>query len=96
MWALLLAAPTVGGLYVSFPVAYALFKKGAKPSIVFTYIGASGICRIPMTIFEASFLGMKFSAIRFAVSLPLVIAISICLEKYLSWVRYKMPDLDRA
>ncbi|MDI6701286.1 MAG: hypothetical protein QME48_08705 [bacterium] len=36
VWAALLAGTTVGGLYVAFPVAYSLYKKGAKLSIIFT------------------------------------------------------------
>ncbi|MCP4373711.1 MAG: hypothetical protein GY797_37265 [Deltaproteobacteria bacterium] len=85
IWIILLAGTTVGGLYVAFPVAYSLFKKGAKLGVIFTYIGASAICRIPMTIFESSFMGMKFSLIRLTVSIPLVILSSVwlgnCLEK---------------
>ena len=83
-WVILLAGTIVGGVYVALPVAYSLYKKGAKLSIVFTFIGAAGIARVPMTIFEASFLGLKFTAIRLLVSLPLVILTSIALEKYLS------------
>ncbi|RLC63863.1 MAG: hypothetical protein DRI01_04450 [Chloroflexi bacterium] len=90
VWAILLAGTTVGGLYVAFPVAYALHSKGAKLSVIFTYIGASAICRVPMTIFEASFLGMKFTAIRLFVSLPLVVITSILLGAYLRKRNYEM------
>ena len=88
IWAILLAGTTVGGLYVAFPVAYSLYGKGAKLSVIFTYVGASAICRIPMTIFEASFLGIKFTAIRLFVSLPLVIVASILLGGYLTKRNY--------
>lgn len=81
--AVLLAGTTVGGLYVAFPVAYSLYNKGAKLSTIFTYVGASAICRVPMTIFEASFLGLKFSLIRLFVSIPLVIISSMWLGNYL-------------
>ena len=92
MWAVLLAGTTVGGLYVAFPVAYSLYNKGAKLSVIFTYIGASAICRVPMTIFEASFMGIKFSAIRLLVSLPLVIISSILLGDYLEKRNYKIME----
>jgi len=92
IWAVLLAGTTVGGLYVAFPVAYALYSKGAKLSVIFTYLGASAICRIPMTIFEASFLGIKFTAIRLLVSLPLVIVASILLGNYLTKRKYKIME----
>ena len=90
IWAVLLASTTVGGLYVAFPVAYSLYNKGAKLSVIFTYIGTSAICRVPMTIFEASFMGIKFSAIRLLVSLPLVIIASILLGDYLEKRNYKI------
>jgi len=92
IWAILLAGTTIGGLYVAFPIAYSLYSKGAKLSVIFTYIGASAICRVPMVIFEASFLGMKFTAIRLLVSLPLVIATSMLLGDYLTKRNYKVIE----
>ena len=90
VWAILLAGTTVGGLYVAFPVAYALYSKGAKLSVIFTYIGAAAICRVPMAIFEASFLGIKFTVIRLLVSLPLVVIASILLQYYLKKRNYEI------
>jgi uncharacterized membrane protein YraQ (UPF0718 family) len=80
VWAIILSSTTVGGAYVAFPVAHSLHKKGAKLSIVLTYIGSSALTRIPMTIFEASFLGLKFSIIRLLVSIPLVLISSVFIE----------------
>ena len=90
LWVILLSGTTVGGLYLAFPVAYALYSKGAKLSVIFTYLGAAAICRIPMTIFEASFLGVKFTVIRWLVSLPLVILTSILLGNYLTRRGYRV------
>ena len=87
---ILLAGTTVGGLYVAFPVAHSLYKKGAGLSVIFTYIGAAAICRIPMTIFEASFLGIKFTLIRWLVSLPLIIVASMMFGNYLSKRGYRI------
>jgi len=89
---ILLAGTTVGGLYVAFPVAYSLYRKGADLGVIFTYIGASAICRVPMTIFEASFLGIKFSIIRLSVSIPLVILSSMLLGKYLTKRGYAIKE----
>jgi uncharacterized membrane protein YraQ (UPF0718 family) len=80
-WAILLAATTVGGLFVAFPVAHALNKKGARPSAIYTYLSASTVFRIPMTLFEASFMGMKFTIIRMATALPLIVFTSMLLER---------------
>ena len=83
LWALILAATTVGGAYVAFPLGYALYRKGAGLSVVLTYTGAAAICRVPMTIFEASFLGIKFTAVRYAVSVPLLVFASVLLGGYM-------------
>ena len=79
VWAILLSSTTVGGLYVAFPIAAVLHHKGAKLSVIFTYVGCAAVCRIPMTVFEASFLGIKFTIIRLLVSLPLIIMSSVIL-----------------
>lgn len=84
LWAIVLASTTVGGLYVAFPVAAALYRKGASPRIIFSYIGTAAICRIPMTLFEASYVGVSFTAIRWGISIPLVIISSIIMEKIFS------------
>ena len=94
VWAVLLSGTTVGGLYVAFPVAYSLYNKGARLSVIFTYLGASALCRVPMTIFEASFLGLKFSIIRLLVSLPLVIVTSMLLGSYLTKNKYKIMKVE--
>ena len=73
LWATVLAGTMVGGLFVAFPLCHVLRKKGASLAVVFTFLNASAICRVPMTIFEASFLGPKFTIIRYAVSIPLII-----------------------
>ena len=80
------------GVFVAFPVAYSLYKKGAALGVIFTYIGASAVCRIPMNLFELSFMGIKFTAIRLAVSLPLVILSSILLGRYLKKQNYEISN----
>ena len=60
-------------MLVSLPVAASLYKKGARLEAIFTYIGAASVCRIPMTIFEASCIGVKFTIIRYTVAIPLII-----------------------
>jgi uncharacterized membrane protein YraQ (UPF0718 family) len=91
-WVLLLSGTTVGGLYVAFPVAYALFSKGARLAVVFAFVGASAICRVPMAIFESSFLGARFTAIRLLVSIPIVIVTSELLGRLLTKRGYAMTD----
>ncbi len=91
---ILLAGTTVGGLYVAFPVAAALHHKGARLAVIFTYLGAAAIVRIPMSIFEASFLGFKFTLIRLLVSLPLVILSAELLGQLLERRQFQMRIYD--
>jgi len=91
-WSILLAGTTVGGLYVAFPIAAVLYKKGAKLSVVFTYVGAAAVCRIPMMVFEASFLGIKFTLLRLLVSVPQIIISSIILGNILTKSDYQIKD----
>lgn len=90
VWIMLLAGITVGGLYLAFPVACSLAKKGARLGLVFTYVNFAGICRIPMVAFEASIMGWKFTVVRMAVSIPLVILTSELLGRSLQRRGYQV------
>ena len=92
VWAVLLASMTVGGLYVAFPLVYSLYRKSAKLGVLFAYIGLAGVCRIPMTIFEISFMGVTFTAVRLAVSVPLVIATSVAMGRILQRRSYEVTE----
>lgn len=92
VWSILLAATTVGGVFVAFPVANALYHKGARYSMIMTYLTAASLVMIPMSIMEATILGIRFTVIRLLVSLPLVIIFSVLLEKLLKQMKYRLPD----
>ncbi len=91
LWAILLAGSTVGGFYVALPVAHSLYRKGADLAIIFVYLGSACICRVPMTLFETAFLGLKFSLIRLFASIPLVVISSKILAGYLKQKNYQLP-----
>lgn len=94
VWALLLAGTAVGGLHVAFPIAHALHTKGARLGVTLAYLAGAAICRVPMTLFEASYLGWRFTLVRFAVSLPLVVASSALLGAWFERRHYRLPKLD--
>jgi uncharacterized membrane protein YraQ (UPF0718 family) len=96
VWAVLLAGGTVGGLHVGLPVAHALYAKRARLGVVLAFLSSAGICRIPMTLFEASFLGWKFTAVRFAVSLPLVLLTSAAIGSWFERREYELPEQEGA
>ncbi len=90
LWVMLLAGTTVGGLYVAFPVAWTLYEKGARVHVVLAYVGFAAVCRIPMIVFEASFMGIKFTVVRLLVSVPLVLISSLLLGRYLTGKKWEM------
>ncbi|MFW6269894.1 MAG: permease [Bacillota bacterium] len=92
IYSILLAATTVGGTFVSFPVANSLYHKGAGYNAIFTYITSASLVMIPMSIMEASILGLKFTAIRIGISLPFVVLSSALLGQYFSSQDYKLPQ----
>lgn len=94
IWSILLAATTVGGTFVAFPVAHALYQKGARYSMIMTYVSAASLVMVPMSIMEATILGFRFTAVRLLVSLPLVIVSSVLIEKLLLKNGYQLPNLD--
>ncbi len=94
-WVLLLAGFSVGGLFVAFPLAETLHKKGASLKVIFVYLGFAGIFRIPMTIFEISFLGFSFTLVRLLVTIPLFLLIGIALGTILKKRNYKLQDTSK-
>ncbi len=81
IWVLLLAMTTIGGLFVAFPIAQSLEGKGASKPVVLTYLTGATIVRLPMTIFEATFLGLRFTAVRWTCALVLTLVSSFILSR---------------
>lgn len=90
LWVLLLAGLSVGGLFVAFPIAETLNKKGASLKVIFTYLGFVGVFRIPMTIFEISFLGFSFTFVRLMATIPLFLLIGIVFGTFLKKRNYQL------
>jgi uncharacterized membrane protein YraQ (UPF0718 family) len=91
-WVLLLAGFSVGGLFTAFPLAEMLYKKGASLKVIFAYLGFAGTFRIPMTIFEITFLGLSFTAVRLLVSIPLFLLIGIVMGTILKKRNFSFID----
>ncbi|HRV98808.1 MAG TPA: permease, partial [Aminobacteriaceae bacterium] len=65
----LLGACSAGPLYIAFPVAEVMLRKGTSLRNVFVFIGAWSTMRIPMILFEIQNLGAVFGLTRYFVSL---------------------------
>ncbi|RLB72799.1 MAG: hypothetical protein DRH07_03620, partial [Deltaproteobacteria bacterium] len=61
--------------------------------MIMTYLTAASLVMIPMSIIEATILGVQFTVVRLLVSLPLVIVFSVVIEKVLTRQRYQINNL---
>jgi uncharacterized membrane protein YraQ (UPF0718 family) len=82
--AFLLGSAAAGPLYAAFPVAAVLLKKGSKFSNVLIMIGAWSTTKIPLLLFEASSMGIKFMITRFILNIFGIAIIAYTVERFLS------------
>ncbi|MDY0018044.1 MAG: permease [Candidatus Delongbacteria bacterium] len=82
--AFLLGSLAAGPLYAAFPIAGVMLKKESKFSNVIIFIGAWSTTKVPMLMFEASSMGLKFMLLRFLLNLPVIVLIALITEKALS------------
>ncbi len=82
--AFFLGSAAAGPLYAAFPVAGMLLKKGSKLSNVLIMVGAWSTTKIPLILFEASSMGLKFMLIRLALDLVGIVVIAYLTEKLLT------------
>ncbi|MDP2873367.1 MAG: permease [Bacillota bacterium] len=61
-------APT-GPLYVAFPIAASLGRKGASPSNLVIFLGTWAAVKVPQVMMEARFLGLRFALARLTLTL---------------------------
>lgn len=82
--ALILGSAAAGPLYIAFPIAMLLIKKKAKLAYVFFFLGVWSTTKIPLLLYEISYMGARFTAIQIAVCIPLFLLFSLIIEKTLS------------
>jgi uncharacterized membrane protein YraQ (UPF0718 family) len=82
--ALFLGSAAAGPLYIVFPIAALLIKKKAKLAYVFFFLGVWSTTKIPLLMYEFSYMGARFTAIQIAVCIPLFLLFSLIIEKTFS------------
>lgn len=82
--AFFMGSAAAGPLYAAFPLADTLIKKGAKLTNVWIMLGAWSTTKIPMILFEASALGLKFMLLRLALDLPGIAVIALLTNRALA------------
>ena len=83
--AIILGALPTGPLYVAFPMAAALLKKGAKISNIIVFLSAWACIKIPQEMVELQFLGVQFMLLRLILTIIFVIIMGISIEKIIEW-----------
>ncbi|MCD6358810.1 MAG: permease [Dehalococcoidia bacterium] len=82
------ALPT-GPLYVAFPLALTLLKKGAKVSNIVIFLSAWACIKIPQELVELQFLGLKFMTARLILTIIFVALMGIFIERLIEWTDNK-------
>jgi len=65
---ILLGSFAAGPLFAAFPVALALQKKGARLANITAFLGSWAAIKVPMLLMESSYLGLRFSLLRTALT----------------------------
>lgn len=69
-----------GPLYVAFPMAGSLLRKGARISNMVIFIGSWAALKIPQLMVEIKFLGIAFTSLRFVLTLSALVLVGLLME----------------
>jgi len=83
--AILFGALPTGPLYVAFPLAVSLIKKGARISNIIIFLSAWACIKIPQEMVELQFLGPRFMAARLILTIGFVVIMGISIERIIEW-----------
>lgn len=78
---LFLGALPTGPLYVAFPLAASLLKKGARISNIVIFLSAWSCIKLPQEMVELQFLGVEFMVLRLILTVVFVIIMALVIEK---------------
>lgn len=79
--AILMGSVAAGPLFSAFPIAVSLLNKGSRIANVVVFLGSWATIKLPMTLMESHFLGIKFSILRTVVTIPFVLLIGVLVER---------------
>lgn len=70
----------VGPLYVAFPIAVVLLRKGISIRNVYIFLGAWSTTKIPQLIIEAGSMGIKYTILRLAFNIIGILLIAKIMD----------------
>lgn len=82
--ALLFGATPTGPLYVAFPIATALRKKGARLSNIIIFLTAWACIKLPQEMVELQFLGARFMLARLSLTILAAIIMGFIMEQLIN------------
>ena len=85
LFGILMGALPTGPLYIAFPMASGLLRKGAEKSCIIAFLSAWGCIKIPQEMVELQFLGPGFMSVRLVLTIVFVIIMGIFIERIIEW-----------
>ena len=79
--ALVMGMMPTGPLYIAFPMASMLLKKGARVANIIIFLSAWACIKLPQELVELRFMGFKFMIIRLTFTIVMVIIMGLLIEK---------------
>lgn len=76
LFAFVLGSISAGPIYAAFPVCVTLHKKGASIKNIIIILSSWAVVKIPMLLNEAKFLGLKFMAFRWVLTIIAILVFS--------------------
>ena len=92
---ILMGSLPTGPLYMAFPMASALLKKGARISSVIIFLSAWACIKIPQELVELQFLGLKFMVARLILTIIFVVLMGLFIEQIIDWSNKKHAGGDK-
>ena len=83
--AIILGALPTGPLYIAFPMASILLKKGARISNIVIFLSSWACIKMPQEMVELQFLGLRFMLLRLFLTIIFIIIMAIFIEKVIEW-----------
>ncbi len=82
--AFFLGAIPTGPIFVAFPMAQALYKKGASYTNIVIFLSAWACIKIPQELMELQFMGAKFMLVRLGMTIVFITIMGMIINKLMS------------
>ncbi|MGM0397277.1 MAG: permease [Bacillota bacterium] len=84
-FAFILGTLPTGPLYVAFPMAGSLMRKGASVTNMVIFLGSWAALKITQIMVEIKFMGYGFAFARFVLTFAVIFIMGITMEMILKW-----------